>query len=124
MRCVPTLVLVCAILAATSVVHAESGYFDAGVRCAQLAARKQRVQVVTGATVTFVDVPLPPDAAAFTACMTAAGHPPPKIDPEQYTAVARGCLRQAGAAADRDAAYGECVRRGIVVEALPDDEAE
>jgi hypothetical protein len=103
--------------------HAQSSYFDDGTRCAELSARKERVQVITGAAPTSVDIYLAPDPTAFVACMKAAGHPPPKVDAQHYTTVARACLDQARGAAARDSAYADCVRRsGIVVEALPDDE--
>jgi hypothetical protein len=109
-------------------------YFADATRCNALAQRKQQVRVPVGTTQTvggtqlgatsqtIVEVPLPADSAAFSACMVSAGHPPPRVDPEPYVKVARACLDETRSAAARDAAYRACIeRRGIAVEVLPDE---
>jgi hypothetical protein len=109
-------------------------YFADARRCNALAQRKQQIQVPIGTTQrvggvvigatsqSVVEVPLPADSAAFSACMVRAGYPPPKVDPEPYIRAARACLDETGNATARDTAYRACIeRRGIAVEVVPED---
>lgn len=90
------------------------GYFYDALNCYNSTIIKERINIPLAAGITVIELPVSPDAGAFSHCMVDTGHPPPKGDAQEYLKIAHECLRQAHKATDPDAVYADCVRRSEI----------
>ncbi len=99
----------------------DASYFADASQCFESTMHKQQIQLNMGGnsypspsiiTPITIDLPLVPDAEAYSYCMANLGYVPPKADPQAYLQESQTCLDQARGAANHNQAYADCIRKG------------
>lgn len=100
----------------------DSDYFADALTCHQSSLRKEQVKVLTGNSMTIVDVPSVYDAGVFSNCMAHEGHVVPSTSADAYLAVSHHCYMEARGLANADSVYAACMKKSnIVIETSPEE---
>ena len=114
----------------------DEEYFSDASDCYRTSERKQTITIpVTGQQSNAlgsvqsnasagieVVIPMGMDAKGFSFCMEQQGHPPAKVDANEYLNVSRSCMEEARHSPTPNEAYTQCVRHGkITIEPLKPD---